>query len=104
MRTLDLVQLIAKGDRRSLLEALDQGAKIDGRTHGMTALHRAIETTRYDLAELLVERGADVDARYAAPGGSYRQWTPPAPGDAALEPAGARAARRLDSPAGRARG
>lgn len=56
-----LGDLVRSGDLAGVASALDDGAAIDEKIDGMTALYIACEEGRLDLAELLISRGADVN-------------------------------------------
>jgi ankyrin repeat protein len=59
-----LVDAAQRGDLAVMRALLDAGADANGRVlGGATALHRAAHHGRLDVAELLLERGAAVDAR-----------------------------------------
>jgi len=52
------------GDARQVSEAIAAGYDVNQQSEGgYTALHAAAENNRLDVIQLLIENGADVDAR-----------------------------------------
>ena len=63
----------ASGHEETALYLIERGADVTAADRlGRTALHAAVETNRPRLAGVLIEAGADVDARFAEPVAALR--------------------------------
>ena len=60
-----LMQAASRGELEKVRAMLDHGAVVKGNNKLLTALHWAVTMGHGDVAELLIERGADVEARAA---------------------------------------
>ena len=60
-----LVQAASRGELEKVRAMLDHGAVVKGNNKLLTALHWAVTMGHRDVAELLIERGANVEAKAA---------------------------------------
>jgi ankyrin repeat protein len=58
----ELIRAAFTGDAEAVRRAIDAGVKVNALHAGATALHLAAEHGHLDIARLLIERGAEVDA------------------------------------------
>jgi hypothetical protein len=66
----EILHAAAKGDLTEVAELIAHGADVNGRDQwGESLLHKATEEGHKDIAELLIEKGADVNAK------STHEWS-----------------------------